>query len=47
MSILFIPPSVLMISAFIGWAGRIVSWTRDIYRETERRRIEAFAKGKG
>jgi hypothetical protein len=42
---LSIPPYILAIGAFIGWAGLMLTWTRHIHEISERRRVKAVARG--
>ena len=42
---LSIPPYILAIGAFIGWAGLMVTWVRHIHDISERRRVKAVAQG--
>ena len=42
---LSIPPYILAIGAFIGWAGLMLTWARHIHEISERRRVKAVAQG--
>ena len=42
---LSIPPYILAVGAFIGWAGLMLTWARHIHEISERRRVKAVAKG--
>ena len=42
---LSIPPYILAIGAFIGWAGLMLTWARHIHDISERRRVKALAQG--
>jgi len=42
---LSIPPYILAIGAFIGWAGLMLTWARHIHEISERRRVKALAQG--
>ena len=40
-----IPPYILVIGAFIAWAGLMITWARHIHEISERRRVKAVAQG--
>jgi len=42
---LSIPPYILAIGAFIGWAGLMLTWASHIHEISERRRVKAVAQG--
>jgi len=41
---LSIPPYILAIGAFIGWAGLMLTWARHIHEISERRRVHEISE---
>ena len=40
-----IPSYVILIGAFIAWAGLMLTWTKHLHEITERRRLKAVDNG--
>ena len=42
---LSLPPHIYLISAFIAWAGLMLTWAEHIKEVSEQRRLEAVSRG--